>query len=84
MIYLLNNDITTDGTIRKQKRRLAGINYPETWKSAKKTNTISAAAALEVIASSDEEDEERVQNVKDILLEEISDDEWSSDDNDQA
>ena len=70
-----------DGTIRKQKRSLAKINYPPSRKSAKKSKRNSAAAAvLELLTSSDDEgDDLEERNWQDIALDEISDDEWSSD-----
>ena len=67
-----------DGAIGKQKRRLAGINYPSSRKSSKKSKCNSAA--LELLTSSDDEgDDLEERNLQDIALDEISDDEWSSD-----
>ena len=69
-----------DGTIRKQKRRLASTNYPSSRKSAKKSKLNSAAAALELLRlSADEGDDLKERNLQDTPLDEISNDEWSSD-----
>ena len=68
-----------DGAIGKQKRCLAGINYPSSCKSSKKSKR-NSGAALELLTSSDDEgDDLEERNLQDIALDEISDDEWSSD-----
>ena len=63
-----------DGTIRKQKRCLAGINYPSLCKSAKKSKCNLAAAALELLTSFDNEgDGLEERNLQDIPVDEKSD-----------
>ena len=71
-----------DGTVRKRKRHLQGHDYPSRRVSTQKKSHRDAASVLLSIPSDEEEEAENLQIVapEDVSLDNISDDEWSTDD----
>ena len=67
-----------DGTVRKKKRHLQGHKYPS-HRVSKKIHH-DAASFLLSISSDEEEEQSQVNAPEDVPLNNISVDEWSSDD----
>ena len=67
-----------DGTVRKKKRHLQGHKYPSRRVSKKIHH--DAASFLLSISSDEEEEQSQVNAPEDVPLNNISVDEWSSDD----
>ena len=73
-----------DGTVRKRKRHLQGHDYPSNRKSSKRPRHNIAAGLAEISdeddsPNDDPNDNPNYQNVEEIPLTNISDDEWTSD-----
>ena len=64
-----------DGSIRKEKSHLQGHVYPSNWTSLKRNCHESASALLNI--SSEDESEEQISAPEVALIEGISHDEWS-------
>ena len=67
-----------DGTVRKRKCHLKGHKYPSRRVSKKIHH--DAASFLLSISSDEEEEQSQVNAPEDVPLNNISDEEWSSDD----